>query len=246
MGSSEHALPAEPQSAAASLPLAALPLYATALTDTFGGAVQGAFPAALLLRSLLIVVFLVWALQGRGVKADFRRMITASLLYFCVFFFLHFLIDLNTAAVSLEASATLRLLYAPLLACYAAACLTTGRLLAEDARRVILAYGWLILFSLLLGQWVRDASSGIREFRCSLLDTPGMDLAQPWLDRYELEPYLLGKALQLGLRVVEVPMDVTYPDGPRQSYTRMRPIIDWWRLSRPLLILGAERAGIGK
>ena len=97
------------------------------------------------------------------------------------------------------------------------------------------------LFSLLLGQWVSDASSGIRAFRCSLIDTPGMDLEQPWLDRYELEPYLLWKALQLGLRVVEVPMDVKYPDGPRASYTRMRPIIDWWRLSRPLLILSAER-----
>jgi hypothetical protein len=36
-------------------------------------------------------------------------------------------------------------------------------------------------------------------------------------------------------------MDVKYPEGPRASYTRMRPIIDWWRLSRPLLILGAER-----
>ncbi|MDR7295812.1 hypothetical protein J2X16_001133 [Pelomonas aquatica] len=122
------------------------------MTDTFGGAVQGVFPAALLMRGLLIVVFLLWALQGRGVKADFRQMITASLLYFCVFFFLHFLIDFNAAAVSLEASATLRLLYAPLLACYVAACLTTGLLLAEDARRVILAYGWLILLSLLLGQ----------------------------------------------------------------------------------------------
>ena len=102
------------------------------------------------------------------------------------------------------------------------------------------------LFSALLGKWVTDASSGIRAFRCSIIDTPGMDLSQSWLDRYELEPYLLWKALQLGLRVVEVPMDVKYPEGPRASYTRMRPIIDWWRLSRPLLILSAERLGIGK
>jgi dolichol-phosphate mannosyltransferase len=97
------------------------------------------------------------------------------------------------------------------------------------------------LFSLLLGRRVSDASSGIRAFRCAILDTPGMDVSQAWLDRYELEPYLLWKALQLGLRVVEVPMDVLYPEGPRQAYTRMRPIRDWWRLSRPLLILGAER-----
>ena len=97
------------------------------------------------------------------------------------------------------------------------------------------------LFSLLLGKWVTDATSGIRAFRCSILNTPGLDIAQPWLDRYELEPYLLWKALELGLRVAEVPMDVHYPEGPRASYTRMRPFHDWWRLSRPLLILGAER-----
>ena len=102
------------------------------------------------------------------------------------------------------------------------------------------------LFSLLLGQWVTDASSGIRAFRCSILDTPGLDVAQSWLDRYELEPYILWKALELGLRVVEVPMDVKYPEGPRASYTRMRPIIDWWRLSRPLLILTAERLRRGR
>lgn len=152
MGPSERALPTDLRAGTTALPLAALPLYATGLTDTFGGAVQGVFPAALVLRGLLIVVFLAWALQGRGVHTDLRRVITGSLLYFSVFVFLHFLIDFNAAAVSLEASATLRLLYAPLLACYVAASLTTGHLLAEDARRVILAYGWLILLSLLVGQ----------------------------------------------------------------------------------------------
>lgn len=151
MGQSERSRPDEAPRAVAALPLAALPLYATGLMDTFGGAVQGVFPAALLLRGLLIVVFLGWALQGPGVRLDFRRLVTASLLYFCVFLFLHFLIDFNTGAVSLEASATLRLLYGPLLACYVAACLITRQLLPEDARRVILTYGWLILLSLLLG-----------------------------------------------------------------------------------------------
>jgi len=131
--------------------LALLPLYATALVDTFGGAVQGLFPAALLVRGLLIILFLGWALENRSVAPDFRRLVIASLLYFCAFFFLHFLLDLNSAAVTLEVSATLRLLYGPLLACYLAACMRGGLFGAEDARRVILAYGWLILLSLLLG-----------------------------------------------------------------------------------------------
>lgn len=133
-------------------PWAAVPLYATALADTFGGAVQGVFPAALLVRGLLILLFLGWALESRSVSPDFRRLVIASLLYFCAFFFLHFLLGFNSAAVTLEVSATLRLLYGPLLACYLGACMLAGLLRAEDARRVILIYGWLILLSLLLGQ----------------------------------------------------------------------------------------------
>jgi hypothetical protein len=39
-------------------------------------------------------------------------------------------------------------------------------------------------------------------------------------------------------------MTIAYPDGPRRSYTRMVPIRDWWRISRPLLILSAEWLGI--
>lgn len=152
MSPAEHSLHAVPAGTTAAAPLAALPLYATALTDTFGGAAQGVFPAALLVRGVLIVIFLAWALESRGVRQDLRRLITASLLYFCTFIFLHFLVDFNSSAVSLEASATLRLLYGPLLACYVGATMLSGHLRAEDARRVILVYGWLILLSLLLGQ----------------------------------------------------------------------------------------------
>lgn len=119
-----------------------------------------------------------------------------------------------------------------------------GSISRMPMKRLLGTRAYSALFSLLLGKWVTDASSGIRAFRVSIVNTPGMDLSQAWLDRYELEPYLLWKSLELGLRVVEVPMEVKYPEGPRAAYTRMRPIHDWWRLSRPLLILGAERVGL--
>lgn len=107
-------------------------------------------------------------------------------------------------------------------------------------RRSLGTRGYSLLFSALLGRRVTDASSGIRAFRTELAFLPGIDLEQPWLDRYELEPYLLWRALELDLRVLEVPMDVRYPQD-RADYTRMRPVRDWWRISRPLLILGAGR-----
>jgi dolichol-phosphate mannosyltransferase len=97
---------------------------------------------------------------------------------------------------------------------------------------------YTLLFSLLVGRRVTDASSGFRAFRVSLLDDGRIDLAQAWLDRYELEPYLLFKALRGGHRVREVPVTIDYP--PRNGgvpYTRMRAVVDWWRIFRPALFL---------
>jgi len=103
--------------------------------------------------------------------------------------------------------------------------------------------GYSFVFSTLLGHHVSDASSGIRAFKTSLSEARGIDLNQAWLNRYELEPYLLWKTLECGYRVVEVPMRVEYPQGPRSSYTRMRPVQDWWHLVRPILKLTLQRAG---
>jgi dolichol-phosphate mannosyltransferase len=72
----------------------------------------------------------------------------------------------------------------------------------------------------------------------SLLDDKRIDLWQDWLDRYELEPYLLFKALLLGHRVVEVPVTIEYPKTDGIAYTKMRAIVDWWKIFRQVLFLG--------
>lgn len=110
-------------------------------------------------------------------------------------------------------------------------------------KRRIGTKGYSLVFSTLLGHRVSDASSGIRAFKTSLSNARGIDLNQRWLDRYELEPYLLWKSIECGHRVVEVPMRVEYPTGPRSAYTRMRPVQDWWHLVRPMLKLTLQRAG---
>jgi dolichol-phosphate mannosyltransferase len=108
-------------------------------------------------------------------------------------------------------------------------------------KRRIGTRGYSIAFSTLLGHPVSDASSGIRAFRTSLAYADGIRIGQSWLDRYELEPYLLWKSIECGHRVVEVPMTVHYPPGPRSEYTRMRPVHDWWHLVRPLITLAFDR-----
>jgi glycosyltransferase involved in cell wall biosynthesis len=97
--------------------------------------------------------------------------------------------------------------------------------------------GYSALFSLLAATRVSDGSSGIRVFRAALLDDARIHLDQPWLDTYELEPYLYFKALTLGYRVTEAPIAILYPADPKTHYTKMRVIRDWWRIARPLLFL---------
>jgi dolichol-phosphate mannosyltransferase len=67
-----------------------------------------------------------------------------------------------------------------------------------------------IAFSLLAGRRVSDATNGFRIFRSSILEDPRIDLNQSWLTSYDLEPYLLFKAIRGGYRVVEHPVTVRY------------------------------------
>jgi dolichol-phosphate mannosyltransferase len=96
-----------------------------------------------------------------------------------------------------------------------------------------------LLFSLLVLRRVTDATNGFRVFRAEILRSPSIDLHQAWLTSYDLEPYVLYKAIRLGYRVTEHPVTVRY--HAREGYTKMRGLQDWWRLFRPALLL---RAGL--
>ena len=91
--------------------------------------------------------------------------------------------------------------------------------------------------SLVAGKRVTDSTNGFRAFRTTLLRDPRIAWRQKWLDRYELEPYLLLKAITLGYRHVEVPVTKIYPNH-QQGYTKMRPFVDWWSILRPIVYLG--------
>jgi dolichol-phosphate mannosyltransferase len=92
-----------------------------------------------------------------------------------------------------------------------------------------------IAFSLLAGRRVSDATNGFRIFRTSLLEDPRIRLDQAWLTSYDLEPYLLFKAIRGGYKVIEHPVTVVY--HATEGYTKMRGLRDWWRLFRPALLL---------
>jgi dolichol-phosphate mannosyltransferase len=103
-----------------------------------------------------------------------------------------------------------------------------------------------MLFSLVARQKITDSTNGFRAIRVALLADERLDLSPAWLDGYELEPYLLLRAVRLGYRLTEVPVTKVYP--PRSlGQTKMRPLVDWWSILRPLVYggLGIEpRAGV--
>jgi dolichol-phosphate mannosyltransferase len=94
-----------------------------------------------------------------------------------------------------------------------------------------------LIFSLAARKRVTESTNGFRAFRTAILRDPRIDWRQEWLDRYELEPYLMLKAIRLGYRHVEVPVTKVYPPH-QQGYTKMRPFIDWWSIVRPVVYLG--------
>ncbi|MBU4333191.1 MAG: glycosyltransferase family 2 protein, partial [Candidatus Omnitrophica bacterium] len=94
-----------------------------------------------------------------------------------------------------------------------------------------------ILMSIITRSKVTDSTNGFRAFKLSIFDNANIDIDQPWLDKYELEPYLLYKAIKLGYRFKEASVTKIYPSR-KLGYTKMRPVTGWWSIVRPLIFLG--------
>jgi dolichol-phosphate mannosyltransferase len=94
-----------------------------------------------------------------------------------------------------------------------------------------------LLFSLFSRCRITDSTNGFRAIRLSIFDDPRINLDQDWLDKYELEPYIMYQAIRLGYRFKEVAVTKIYP--PKElGYTKMKPITGWWSILRPIFLLG--------
>jgi dolichol-phosphate mannosyltransferase len=94
-----------------------------------------------------------------------------------------------------------------------------------------------VLFSLVARRWITESTNGFRAVRKCVLADRRINLSQDWLREYELEPYLYLRTIRLGYRTVEVPVTKIYP--PKHlGQTKMKPIIGWWSILRPLVYLG--------
>jgi len=84
---------------------------------------------------------------------------------------------------------------------------------------------------------ITESTNGFRAMKASILDDERIDLYQGWLDHYELEVYLLMKILKLDYKATEVPCTKIYPQK-RLGRTKMRPVFDWWKMLRPVVLVG--------
>lgn len=92
------------------------------------------------------------------------------------------------------------------------------------------------LFKIITRFPISDGTNGFRAFRLSVFNSKDINIWQPWLSHYELEPYLFYKVIEHNLKMTEVPVTKSYPrnDG---GYTKMIPIFDWWGILRPIILL---------
>ncbi len=92
------------------------------------------------------------------------------------------------------------------------------------------------LLSLLAKKKMTDTTNGFRAMRLSLFNDARINIDQGWLDHYELEPYILFKAILLGHKVTEAPVTKIYPPK-KLGYTKMKPLLGWWSILKPLVYL---------
>ena len=114
-------------------------------------------------------------------------------------------------------------------------------LVAAEARgtpleRRIVTRAVALLWSVRFARRLTDVTNGFRAYRLAILDDPRIDLAQTWLDRYELEYYLHYKVLSLGYRYAEVAVSKRYPTDNLPT-SKIRLSHDAWSLLRPLVLL---------
>lgn len=104
-------------------------------------------------------------------------------------------------------------------------------------RRISTQFLHPLLFSAFARRRMTDTTNGYRALRLDVLKDDRVNLDQEWLDKYELEPYLLYTLIRLGYPVFEAPVTKIYPMS-QLGYTKMKPITGWWSILRPIFILG--------
>lgn len=94
-----------------------------------------------------------------------------------------------------------------------------------------------VICTVLLGRKFSDITCGFRCYKIDFLFNGSCDISQEWLSRYELEYYIHFWACESRLRITEVPVTIKYSHLQSNRKSKIRPIIDWWSMIKPLIFL---------
>lgn len=106
-------------------------------------------------------------------------------------------------------------------------------------RQLATRYVHPMLFSMISGQKITDSTNGFRAMKVTMLKQLQEGWEQDWLEQYELEPYIFYQAIKQKFKVTEAPVSKIYPPKS-MGYTKMKPLIGWWSILRPLVFLGLK------
>lgn len=87
------------------------------------------------------------------------------------------------------------------------------------------------------GRYFSDITCGFRCYRIDFLFQPPLRIEQEWLSRYELEYYIHYYACRKSLRIEQVPVTIRYDHLEKNRKSKIKPIVGWWSMVRPLIFL---------
>jgi dolichol-phosphate mannosyltransferase len=113
-----------------------------------------------------------------------------------------------------------------------------GKTINQPFLRLFLTKIYSLIFFISTGKKCTDITNGFRAFKIKpILEDPSINLYQDWLNKYELEVYIIYK-VYTSKRFVkkEVPISILY-HSIKKDRTKMKPFSDWWRIFRPIVYL---------
>ncbi|WP_413557824.1 glycosyltransferase family 2 protein [Bdellovibrio sp. HCB209] len=91
--------------------------------------------------------------------------------------------------------------------------------------------------TMLLRRKFSDITCGFRCYKIDFLFNGSCNIHQEWLSRYELEYYIHYWACDQNLRICEVPVTIKYSHLEKNRTSKIRPVLDWWSMIKPLFFL---------
>jgi dolichol-phosphate mannosyltransferase len=99
-----------------------------------------------------------------------------------------------------------------------------------------------MIVSLFMLKRITDVTCLIGAYKLNIFNDSRIDIDQEWLNRYEMEFYILYKVIKYKYRIKEVPASIIYPEV-KKNYSKIKPFSGWWLMIRPwiFLILGIKK-----